>query len=131
MATDFISLSEAQHTEPSLTRRESLAAVAGIVGGKFPNWWRWDSDKDENVYKMAEMYVNRHAALIVRDDILYTTTPIHVLECEVRDGDRNIPIKGLWYSNGAVILGYRPDEVLTILYIDEATAKSFRYPMPT
>ena len=130
-----ISLLTISDTEASMNEAESGLALMGIVEGHFPTWRRYDSIKSNmDVFDLAERFVNRHAYLDFGDDILYTTTPLHLCRTTTNEKVNGEVVKtrseGLIYSNGAVILVHREDALVTMLFVDESTINIFNYPQP-
>lgn len=137
MAKEFVPLAEISNTDASLGEKESKAMIFGLLEGYFPTWKIFTTKKDPkiNVYELAELFVNRHATLIGRDEPLYTSTPFHVARARTKEkvGEELVEVttECIVYSNGAVILVRRPDELFTILLVDEKTMGHFDYPMPS
>lgn len=131
----FVSLSELGATEASMDEEMSKAGIYGILNGYYPHWKMYHSRKDEGVYNLAETFVNRHAMLRMGGESVYSPTPYHVMRMHSKEKVDGVEVEvlteGVIYSNGAVILVYRPDGVLTILLVDQETMGHFDYPLPS
>ena len=131
-----VSLDEISDSVASVEGRDARLMIVGILRGRTftGEWWRWNGNKDPEVWALAERFINNHSALQSGEELIYTKDPIHMIRCWLPDDvdgeQEECLVEGLLYSNGAVLVIHRSDKTYALLYMSEETALLFDYPMP-
>lgn len=96
--------------------------------------WFLYGHKYPNVEQLAETYINNHAKIETALNTSYGISPLLVLRSIIQEnmgdeGWQEAWFVGFVYDNGAVVrLNRNNGEVLTFLWVSQATRNHFEYP---